>query len=104
MTLELPPQGGSPREVASAANGALRGKINSVGAVTLATSAASTVVTDPRIGSTTLVLLMPQTAHAAAELATLYIDPADYITQTSFKIHHANNSQADRTFGYALLG
>jgi hypothetical protein len=104
VTLKLNVAGGTPREVASTVNQLLDGKINAVSSVTLTANVSSTTVSDPRIGSTTLVFLTPETANAAAELATLYIAPADYVSGTSFKIHHANNAQTDRTFGYALLG
>lgn len=106
MTQVLPPNGGSPQEVATALNQALKGKINSVGTVTLTAGAASTTVTDPKIGSATVIILFPQTANAAAELGngTLYIKPADYVLKTSYKITHANNGQADRTYSTVILG
>ncbi len=106
MTLLLPPEGGGPPEVASAINQALKGKINSVGTVTLTANAASTTVNNALVSSSSVILLMPQTAHASAEQGngTIYIQPSDTVNKTSFKITHANNSQADRTFGYALLG
>lgn len=106
MTLFLPPSGGNPREVALAIAQLIKGKINSVGTVTLAASVASTVVPESLVGDNSVILLMPQTAHAAAELGngTAYIAPADYVRGVSFKITHANNAQADRVFGYALLG
>lgn len=106
MTLLLPPAGDTPRAVATAVNQALKGKINAVGSVTLTPSATVTVVNEPLVGSSSIVLLMPQTAHAAADLAggALYIAPADYVSGASFKITHASNSQTDRSFGYAVLG
>ncbi len=106
MTTLLPPSGGSPRDVALAVNQALKGKINSVGTVTLTASAASTTVPNAFASSVSAILLFPQTAHAAAELGngTAYIAPGDVVDGVSFKITHANNSQADRTFGYAILG
>ena len=106
MTQVLPPNGGSPQEIATAVNQALRGKINSVDTVTLTAGAASTTVIDPKIGSATVIVLFPQTANAAAELGngTLYIKPSDYVLKTSYKITHANNGQTDRTFAVAILG
>lgn len=106
MTKVLPPTGGSPDEIATAVNGALKGKLNSVDAVTLTAGAASTTVNDPRIGSATAVFLIPQTANAAAEIGngTLYISPANYVLKTSFAITHANNAQVDRIFGVVILG
>lgn len=106
MTLKLQPQGGSPREIATAIGQLIDGKINAVGTVTLTANAAGTTVLDPRVGSSSVLLLMPQTAHAAAEIGngTLYTDPANYVAGTSFTITHANSAQTDRTFSYALLG
>lgn len=106
MTQVLPPAGGSPRDVAVAVNSALAGKINSVFTVTLTANVASTTINDPRVGADTVILLFPQTAHAATELGngTLYIAPSGYTLKTSFVITHANNAQTDRTFGAVLLG
>ena len=106
MTLKLPPQGGDPRAVAMAVNGALDGALNCITDLTLAASAANTVVLDPRVGAGKRIFLFPQTANAAAELAAggCYIKPSDYVNKTSFKIVHANNSQSDRVFSYAILG
>jgi len=102
----LPPGGGSPRETALAVNLALQGKVTSFGTVTLATSATSTTVTNQLVGDNSVILLFPQTANAAAEIGngTIYAKPADYAVGASFKLTHANNSQADRTFGYVILG
>lgn len=102
----LQPAGGNPRDVATAVNQALKGKLNSFGAVTLAASVASTTVNNPLVGTASVILLMPQTAHAAAELGngTAYIAPSDIVSETSFKITHANNAQTDRTFGYVIIG
>lgn len=105
-TREIPPGGGTPRDVATALNNALRGKINSVGDVTLTASAASTTVKEPRVGDNSVVLLMPKTANAAAEIGngTIYIAKTDYVSGTSFKITHANNSQTDRDYSYLIVG
>lgn len=82
------------------------GRSNAIGVVTLAASAASTTVTDPNCAAGTTILLTPATAHAAAEIATggtMYI-PVATIANGSFVIQHANNSQTDRIFRYALHG
>ena len=105
-TLLLPPSGAAPRDVATALNLALKGKLNSTGNVTLAASTGSTVVKDVLVGTNSVVLLFPQTAHAAAEIGngTIYAAPGNYVNATSFTLTHANNAQTDRTFGYCLLG
>ena len=49
--VKLPASGGSPRETANVVNLLVDGKINAAGEVTLGASAASTTVTDYRVGS-----------------------------------------------------
>ena len=92
-----------PREVAEVVNGLLDGNSNNRGTVTLATSAASTAITDYRAGPDSSVLLMPTTANASAEIGagTIYVSAR---ATNSFTLTHANNSQADRTFGYIIVG
>jgi hypothetical protein len=106
MTLLLPPSGDTPRNVATAVNQALKGKLNAVGAVTLAAGTGTTVVHNPLVGEGSVILLMPQTAHAAAEFGngTAFIAPGGIVSGVSFAITHANNAQADRMFGYSILG
>lgn len=79
------------------------GRSNGVGTVTLTVSAASTTVVDENCSVNTVPKLVPSTANAAAALATTYI-PIATIENGSFVIQHANNTQADRTFSYALQG
>ncbi len=81
------------------------GRSNAVGTVTLNASAASTTVTDTNCAAGTTPILVAATADAAAELknGTIFI-PLATIANGSFVIQHANNTQADRTFSYALLG
>lgn len=88
----------SLRELAS-------GRSNGIGVVTLAASAASTSVIDPNCATGSVIVPIPATAHAAAEWGngTLYI-PAATVINGSFVIQHANNSQTDRTFAYAIIG
>jgi hypothetical protein len=79
-----------------------QGRSNAVGTFTLTASAGSTTVTAPNCGADSVVLVMPTTAHAAAEIGngTLYTTAAN----GSFTVTHANNSQADRTYGFVCLG
>lgn len=73
------------------------------GSVTLTANAASTTVTIIRaVGMASGVFLSPQTANAAAAVATTYIAPAT-MTADSFVITHANNAQADKTFWYQVV-
>ncbi len=102
----LPPQGAPPRDIAKAVNAALLGKINSVGEVTLAPGASSTVVENVLVSASSKLFLFPQTANAAAEmgLGVVYIQPGNVINGVSFSINHASSSDTDRTFFYAILG
>lgn len=80
-----------------------QGRTLSGGEFTLTANAASTVVQAPNCGEGNRVFLIPRTAHAAAALATTYIDPDD-VVRGQFTVQHANNSQTDRDFGYECRG
>lgn len=81
----------------------IEGRSNAVGSVTLTANAATSTVTANACGPNSAVFLFPQTANAAAALATTYIAPAT-VTPRQFIITHANNSQTDKTFYYVCLG
>jgi hypothetical protein len=91
------------KRICAAINQLAQGRSNAVGTVTLTASAATTVTTAVNCGAGSVVLLSPKTANAAAELGagTAYISA---VANSSFTITHANNAQADRTFGYVCLG
>ncbi len=103
MTRLLQPAGGSAREVAEAVNQALRGKINSVGTVTLTAGAATTTVANAFVSKSSAILFAAQTANAAA-IAEPYVTQANITDGTSFVITHANNGNTDKTFSYVVLG
>lgn len=79
------------------------GRSNAVGTVTLTASAGSTTKTDNNCAVGTTPILVPTTSNAAAEIknGTLWISA---VANKSFTITHANNSQTDRTYLYALHG
>jgi hypothetical protein len=79
------------------------GRSNAVGAVTLATGASTTTVSDPNCAAGTVPLLAPASANAAAEAGngTMYVSA---VANGSFTISHANSATAGRTFHYALQG
>ena len=79
------------------------GRSNATGSVTLTASAASTTVTNANCASGSTPHLTATTANAAAEFknGTIYVGT---VSNGSFVITHANNSQTDRTFLYAVLG
>lgn len=89
------------RRLVDAVNRMMDGRSNAVGEVTLTASATTTAVTDYRVGSDSVIALMPTTSNAAAALGTTYVSAR---TQNGFTLTHANNAQTDRTFGYAIVG
>ena len=93
------------RQIASVVNRLNRGKFNVTGTVTLTEDETTTVLTDERLTINSVVVFDPETANAAAELygASMYVLTADR-NNGSWTITHANNSQTDRTFTYAILG
>src|SRR5262245_4146666 len=84
------------------------GRSNAVGTVTLSPGAASTTVSAPNCARTSAIFLFPQTANAAAALATTWVQPSATPpinpAAGQFVISHANNAQTDRTFWYVALG
>ena len=91
------------REIATALNQAIRGKLNAVGTVTLTANAATTTLIDERIGGDSWIGLMPLTANAAGALANIFNLSAD-ITKGQAVITHANVASTDRTFRYVVIG
>ena len=91
------------RKLATAINQMADGRVNCFGSVTLTASAASTVVSDLRVGTDSVITFMPTTANAAAEIGngTMYVGT---VTAESFTITHANNAQNNRTFRYHIAG
>lgn len=92
------------REMARRLNLITQGKLNITLDVTLAASAASTTVTDARIGFYSAVVpAMALTRDAAAELATgnVYVDT---LLKGSCVVHHSNNTQTDRTIRFLIIG
>lgn len=99
----LPSEATNPREISQVVNGVLDGKLNSTGEFTCTANATTTSVTDYRAGTDSIILLMPTTANASAEIGagTIYISTR---AKQSFTVTHANNTQTDRTFGYVIIG
>lgn len=113
MPLQLPPRDAgsdSPsavrqfaRQIAQAVSRLAAGQSNATGSVTLTANAATTTVTDARMGAASVVLFDPTTANAATELAagTMRVSTR---AGGSFTITHANNAQTDRTFKFLIQG
>jgi len=100
---QLSPAETSLYVIVNAVRQLMQGRSNAAGSVTLAASATSTAVTAPNCAALSQVFLFPRTAHAAAELAagSCYVSA---VAAGTFTVTHANNTQADRTFGYVCLG
>lgn len=95
------------RKIAIGVNDLINGQMNATGTVTLTQSAATTVVKDRRVGRDSVILFMPLTANAAAEIGagTMYVQTTDIAPRSfQFTINHANNAQTDRNFRYVVLG
>lgn len=79
------------------------GRSNATSTVTLRANQATTTVTAEYCTADSIVVLTPQTANAAAALATTYVLAAN-VTRGQFIISHANNAQTDKTFGWETRG
>lgn len=93
------------KDIADIITAMQRGRGNNVGTVTLTANAATTTLTDARIAADSVVIIVPTTANASAEMGngTLYISESNRVNG-SIVITHANNAQADRTYRYAIMG
>jgi len=67
------------------------------GKVTLTASATTTTVLDSRVGYSSVIVLTPLTANAAAE--NPYISN---ITNGNFTITHSNTAATDKDFNYVV--
>ena len=93
-------EGRHRRSLAAVLNNVLSGKMNNTGSLTITANAASTTLTDSRIGANSVILLMPTTANAAAALTNIYFNT---FLKGSCVANHANNAQVDRIFRYAVI-
>jgi hypothetical protein len=91
------------RKIVFAINQLAQGRSNAVGSITLTTSTATTTVTATNCGAGSTPLLTPTTANASAEFGNGTIRISS-VANGSFVITHANSTQTDRTFLYAVLG
>lgn len=87
----------------------MQGRSNNTGNVTLTANSATSTVQVPKekFGQNTLVVLIPQTANAAAEFGagSLYVSARDLsLDPPTFTLTHVNNAQTDRIFGYFFIG
>jgi hypothetical protein len=77
------------------------GRSNRTGSFTMRTNQATTVVTAPNCGASSVITLTPTTANAATEYGagTWYISAK---AAGSFTVTHTNSATASRTFDYAI--
>lgn len=80
-----------------------QGRSNAVGSVTLTANDTTTVVAAPACGAGSRVFLFPETAAAAAVVATTYVLTTDVIAR-QFTVTHSNTAAVDKTFSYVCLG
>tara|TARA_R110000868_G_scaffold104343_1_gene287373 strand:+ start:3711 stop:4064 length:354 start_codon:yes stop_codon:yes gene_type:complete len=93
------------RQMVAWAYRVMNGKTANIGSVTLTASAASTVVTDTKCTTGSVIVFDSETANAMAEYIAggMYVATAGRVNG-SFTITHANNAQTDRTFRYIITG
>ena len=96
QTTKLPPQGGSPRDVATAINQALDGKLACVGTHSYGAAASTTTVTDTQVTAGSAVLLVPTSTDAR--------DATVAISDGQFVVTFASATAAAGTLTYAVLG
>lgn len=85
-------------------NNMLQGKLSATyPGFTLTANVAQTTLTDYRIGGSTVVLFVPKTANAAAEIANGTLILGEPVAG-AVNVGHANNAQTDRTFDLVLIG
>jgi hypothetical protein len=98
--LDINPGETSFRKIVDVIRQLVQGKSNATGTFTLTANAATTTVKAPTCSPSSVVLYSPQTANAAAAIATTF-----YAAGTGqFVLTHANNAQVDKSFGFAVLG
>lgn len=90
------------RRIVSVIRSAVEGKLNCVSTFTLSTGATSTVVSDRRVSTGSLIHLMPLTATANDALlaGTRVIDQ----NSSGFTVNHDSTSASDRRFRYGVIG
>lgn len=104
MTLETVPADGSDQSpnwrirVANTINRLIVGGGDNVGTLTLSTGTASTLLTDPRIGVSSVLVLTPQSTAAFNTVAYPVVSQASTAT-----INHATVT-ATTTYKYIVLG
>ena len=89
------------RQLASALNNVLQGKLNNTVSITLKEDAVSTTVSDHRAGPDSVILAMPTSLNASVALDQWYVNTR---TSGSFVLTHISTSTSDCTAVYAIFG
>lgn len=79
----------------------IEGRSNATLQVTLTPNSATTAVTAINCSKDSIPFWSPQTANAAVANQTMFYSN---VVQGGFTLNHANNAQADKTFGIVCLG
>lgn len=96
----LPPFGGDARAVAEVVNGAMSGKTNNTGEITLS-SGTTTTLSDERIGYGSAIIFTPLTVNAASFVGSMYVSARN---KGSAVLTHPLNALSDRKFSYVVVG
>ena len=89
----------SPREVVSVVNNLMDGATNSKLEATLTANAATTTITDVRLGLESILLPNALTANAALIQGSLWYDN---FAIGSVRVNHTNSATADKTFRFEI--
>lgn len=102
---QMPNEKEHRRIIARVVNTHTKGKFNCTLPLTLTANANSTTLNDARIGYGSLIVPMPQTANASAEIASgnMYIPQTTQLVGSAV-IQHTNNAQTDRVFVMGIFG
>lgn len=103
MAKQLQPRDLDVQRINDVVRELVNGRHNAGGTVTLTAGVTTTVIAHPNCSKDSYVQLTPQTANAAAALATTYVRPID-VLNGQFTITHANVGTTDRSFYYSLAG
>jgi hypothetical protein len=82
-------------------NRMMRGKLNVGGEVTLTPGAASTLVLDDQICSSSVIVLAPMSASAANAILSTWLSAPE---TGRILVNHAIGAETDRTFRYIVMG
>tara|TARA_Y100000114_G_scaffold24545_1_gene20245 strand:+ start:84 stop:377 length:294 start_codon:yes stop_codon:yes gene_type:complete len=97
MSVKLPPQGGTGRQVAVAVNQALDGILDSVRTQAITASQSSQVFSDDRVTADSVILLSPNSQATAGSRISAQ-------SAGSFTVTFGQTTGAGETLRYVVLG